>query len=72
MLVKNFEKEIVVVGMHCMNCAKRVEEALKKIKGVKKVLVELESGKVKILSKSEIDATLINNTIENLGYSVKN
>ncbi len=72
MLVKNFEKEIVVVGMHCMNCAKHVEEALKKIKGVKKVFVELESGKVKILSKNAIDETLINSTIENLSYTVKN
>ena len=72
MLGKNYEKEIIVVGMHCNNCAKHVEEALKKIKGVKKVLVELESGKVKILSKTEIDDTQINNTIDTLGYSVKN
>ena len=70
-MFKSLEKEITVEGMHCEHCAKRVEEGLKKIKGVKKVLVELETGKVKILSKNEIDNAQIANIIETLGYNIK-
>lgn len=71
MFNKNYEKQIVVEGMHCMHCAKKVEESLKKIKGVKKVQVDVETGKVEILSKTEIDNALINSAIEDLGYKVK-
>ena len=68
---KSFEKEITVEGMHCGHCAKRVEEGLAKIKGVKKVTVDLESKKVKILSKVELDNQVILTTVENLGYVAK-
>ncbi len=70
-MFKNYQKQIVVEGMHCMHCAKKVEDSLKKIKGVKKVDVELETGKVVITSKAEIDDASINLAIENLGYKVK-
>lgn len=71
MFGKSFEKEIIVEGMHCMHCAKKVEDTLAKIKGVKKVSVELESGKVKILSKVEIDSDLVTKSIDSLGYTIK-
>lgn len=71
MFSKNFEKDIVVEGMHCMHCAKKVEDNLSKIKGVKKVSVELETGKVKIVSKTELDDKTISTVIDNLGYAVK-
>ena len=67
----NFEKEIVVTGMHCMHCAKKVEDALKKIKGVKKVTVTLDGGKVKILAKTQLDDALLAATIQDLGYTVQ-
>lgn len=70
-MFKNYQKQIVVEGMHCMHCAKKVEDSLKKLKGVKKVDVELETGKVVITSKAEIDDASINLAIENLGYKVK-
>ncbi len=71
MFNKNFEKEITIEGMHCMHCAKKVEDTLSKIKGVKKVSVELSSGKVKILSKDEINNELLKAAVETLGYSIK-
>ena len=70
-MFKSFEKQFVVEGMHCMHCAKKVEDVLKKIKGVKKVTVDLDSGKVTMISKNEIDAAVINSAIEQLGYKVK-
>ncbi len=71
MFGKSVEKEIVVEGMHCIHCAKRVEDKLSQIDGVKKVSVELSNGKVKILSKTELDDSLIKTTVETLGYTVK-
>lgn len=44
-----FEKASTVTlsvgGMHCVHCQARVNDALKGIKGVKKVAVDLENGK---------------------------
>ena len=45
------KKETVVLtvkGMSCMHCQKRVTDALEKVKGVKKVAVDLASGQAKV------------------------
>lgn len=68
---KNVEKEIYVEGMHCAHCAKSVTDSLKKIKGVKKVDVDVSSGKVVIESKTALDDAQIKTAVENVGYSVK-
>ena len=71
MFSKNFENELIIEGMHCQHCAKKVEETLSKIKGVKKVLVDFETGKTKIVSKVELDNSVVKTAVENLGYSIK-
>ena len=71
MFNKKFETELNVEGMHCGHCAKRVEDGLKKIKGVSKVVVDLNQHKVCVISKTEIDKNTIALAIEDLGYSVK-
>ncbi len=58
-----------IEGMSCSHCAKRLEEALKEIDGVK-VDVNLEKRIATITSSKEIDKTLIKEKIEKLGYSV--
>lgn len=41
MFDKSVNIQIKVEGMSCMHCAKRVEDALKSVKGVKKARVDL-------------------------------
>ena len=70
MLFKKFELSLAVDGMHCMKCVARITEALKKINSVKKVNIDLNEKSVKVISSSELDASLVVNTIEALGFSV--
>ncbi len=65
------KNEIFVEGMHCVHCANRVSDSLKKIKGVKNVDVDIESGKVTFSSKSPIDENVIKSAIESAGYQLK-
>ncbi len=70
MFGKKIEKNIKVEGMHCVHCADKVKKALESIKGVKKVAVDVASGNVAIVSKSEIDDNTLVAAIENLGYKI--
>lgn len=70
MLFKKFELSLTVDGMHCMKCVARITEALKKIGSVKKVNIDINEKSVKVISSSELDASLVANTIEALGFSV--
>lgn len=70
MLFKKFELNLIVDGMHCMKCVARITEALKKIDSVKKVNIDLDKKSVKVISSSQLDASLVENTIEALGFSV--
>lgn len=72
MFNKTIQKSIKIDGMQCSHCASRVENALKNIKGVKSVKVDLSTGNVTITSNTELDNTLISTLIENLGYTIKN
>ena len=69
-MFKKYVSEYKIEGMHCMHCAKRVEESLKNIKGVKKVMVSLEEKKVTLVSRVELDHAIVKEAIENLGYSL--
>ncbi len=72
MFKKNImQNEIFVEGMHCEHCANRVTDWIKKIKGIKNVNVDVESGKVTIFSTTTIDKNLIKSAIENAGYKLK-
>lgn len=64
-------KTIEIDGMSCMHCVKKVEEALKKVKDVKKVEVSLEEKKAIVTMKQEIANEELKNTIEDLGYHVE-
>lgn len=63
-------KTMFIDGMHCMHCAKKVEEELKGIKQVKSVKVILEEKKAEIILKEKVDDKVLKETIENLGYNV--
>ncbi len=63
------EISIKVDGMMCQNCVAHVTEALKNLKGVKKVKVDLQSGTAKIDSKKDLDEASLKKAIEEAGYS---
>ncbi len=66
------EIEINVEGMHCSGCENRVKNTLKTITGVKEVEANHETGKVKIVSKKDINLEEIKKKIENLDFKVIN
>lgn len=61
--------KIKIDGMHCAGCARRVEAALKSIKGQKVKGVDLEN-KCALISAKALDEALIKEKIEELGFRV--
>lgn len=66
-------KEVVikVEGMMCSGCENRVQNALKEVEGVENVVANHEEGTVKVTLASDIDVTVLNEIIEDLGFDVK-
>ena len=72
MFAKKIKKVVIVEGMHCDHCVKKVTEALESIEGVTKVKVNLSKKEAIITSTEEIDDQIIKSKIEELGFSVTN
>ncbi len=70
MFGKKINTEIKVEGMHCEHCAKKVINALEELDNVTKVKVDLESKKVTITSKKELDMNEVKECISKLDYQV--
>lgn len=66
-------KELIinVEGMVCGGCEKRVQNALKTIKGVKDVVADHTNGIVKLKIKENVEKEIIKQKIEDLGFVVK-
>lgn len=64
------KKKIIIEGMSCIHCSKKVETALSNIDGVKKVKVNLEEKCALVTLSKDIDDKIIKDTIENLDYKV--
>jgi len=62
------ETKIKVKGMMCQHCVMHVSEALKGLKGVKKVTVDLGKGEVLIESKTALLEPDLKKAIEEAGY----
>lgn len=68
-------KEVITAyidGMHCNHCAKKVSDALSKIKGVVNVKVDLENKKATLLLMDSVDNEKIKKVIEELGFTLNN
>lgn len=61
---------IKVNGMVCGGCEKRVENAIKSIKGIKKVVANHTNGTVTILTKEDIGKNQIKEKIEDIGFEI--
>lgn len=64
------KKEIMIEGMSCGHCVKRVENALKQLEGVERVVVILEECKAVVESDKEIDDSVLRDAIDDAGYDV--
>ena len=63
-------KIISIEGMHCAHCSKRVEEALKNIKEVKSVKVNLEEKNAEVILKTDIANETLKAAVEDIGFEV--
>ena len=63
-------KTIFIEGMSCGHCSKRVEEALKNVKGVKSIEVNLEEKKAIVVLKVDIENEVLKSIIEDIGFKV--
>lgn len=64
------ELKIKVEGMVCGGCENRVQNAVKAIKGVKKVTANHEDGIVTVMGKEGFDENEIVEKIEDIGFKV--
>lgn len=62
---------IKVDGMHCEGCEKRIQNALKNLKEIKKVIANYKKGTVNIILKKDISEVKIKEIIEDIGFFVK-
>ena len=60
---------LIVDGMHCSNCARRVENALNSKEGVW-ASVKLENNTVLVRSKSQLEWAELSKVISDTGYTL--
>ena len=65
------ETVIKVEGMVCNGCENRVQNALKGIEGVEKVVADHTTGTVTVTAKNEVEESAIKEVIEDIGFEVK-
>ena len=65
-------KTIFIEGMSCGHCSKRVEEALKAVKGVKSVSISLEEKKAEVVLKTDVNNETLKVAVEDVGFEVTN
>ena len=64
-----FTYTLTVDGMHCSNCARRIENALNSKNGVW-AKVNLENKSVLVRSKSPLEESELSKAISDIGYTV--
>lgn len=70
MFHKKIKKVILVEGMKCKHCSKKVENALLQLEGIEKVKIDLEKKEVVMILKEEVPIEKIKSVIEEIGYEV--
>jgi Cu+-exporting ATPase len=63
--------KLEIEGMSCNHCRMRVENALKAVDGVEKIIVDLDNGTAEVFSTKEIERNLLREIIEDAGYALK-
>ncbi|MFO7190913.1 MULTISPECIES: heavy metal-associated domain-containing protein [Thermocrispum] len=64
------ETTYTVTGMTCGHCASSVSEEIGAIAGVRDVSVDLETGKVTVVSDAELNVADVRAAVEEAGYAL--
>ena len=64
-----YQYELNVDGMHCANCARRVENAFNSVEGFW-ATADVEEKKVKLRSKMAINEAVCRKTVDGAGYTM--
>lgn len=72
MFHKKIKTTMIVEGMRCEHCVKKVKEALEKVNNIKKVKVMLKEQQVITFSITKINEEEVRDIIKNLGYEFVN
>ena len=67
----NMTKTLKIEGMMCKHCVMHVEEALKKVDGVKNVTVFLENKNAVVELEKDVDDSVFKEVIKKAGYEMK-
>ena len=68
---KNMKKIMVIDGMMCTHCRKRVHDVLSALDGVVEVDVNLENKTAVVVCSKEIDDKILTDAVTNAGYEVQ-
>ena len=68
---KTMEKTLVVDGMMCQHCEKRVKKALENVDGVLEANVSHEKGTAVVTLSKDVDNALLKKAVEDQDYTVK-
>lgn len=63
-------QKIHIKGMHCRSCEILIEDELKKVHGVKGVLVNHQTGIADVECECELDEQAVVSAVESAGYSI--
>ena len=64
------QKVLVIEGMMCKHCQKRVEDALTKVEGVKEVIIDLEAKTATVQVTNDITNDALTKAVVDAGYEV--
>lgn len=71
MFEKTKEIALTIDGMSCHHCVNTVTQALKAVKGVKKVDVSLENKTAHVTAKETVTASALTDAVSAAGFSAK-
>jgi copper chaperone CopZ len=61
---------VTVRGMTCRHCAEAVDLELRRIPGVQRVTIDLDDGRVAVLSSTPVSASAISDVLREVGHPV--
>ena len=64
------KKKILIEGMHCASCSSNIERSLKKIPGVKEVLISLITKKAVVETDEEVSDEELKKAVTRAGYKI--
>lgn len=70
-MFKKINKTFYIEGMKCEGCANRIKNALSTISSVKSCSVSSEDKKADLVLTTDIDDSVFQEKIEDLGFTVK-